>query len=252
MFDNFGPNIARVLEKYWGLFLQGAGYTLLLSFITVFFGTILGSALALMRRSRFKPVSALATGYVELMRGTPLLLQLYFFYFMLPELLPLLNLSKFACVSIALVFNSAAYVCEIVRAGIQAVDPGQTEAARTLGLSARQAMTRIVLPQAVKNILPALGNEFVINIKDSSVLNVIGFSELYFMAKSVAGSSYRYFEVYLIICVVYFVITFTITRLLRLVEKRLDGPDNFAIHGSQTVPEVELKLKRGHFGGHSL
>ena len=221
MFDNFGPNIARVLEKYWGLFLQGAGYTLLLSFITVFFGTILGSALALMRRSRFKPVSALATGYVELMRGTPLLLQLYFFYFMLPELLPLLNLSKFACVSIALVFNSAAYVCEIVRAGIQAVDPGQTEAARTLGLSARQAMTRIVLPQAVKNILPALGNEFVTVIKETSLASTFFVGDLMTQYSTVRGTMFLVLEPLVVVGIIYFLLTFFLSKLVNALERRM-------------------------------
>ncbi len=225
MFDNFGPNIARVLEKYWGLFLQGAGYTLLLSFITVFFGTILGSALALMRRSRFKPVSALATGYVELMRGTPLLLQLYFFYFMLPELLPLLNLSKFACVSIALVFNSAAYVCEIVRAGIQAVDPGQTEAARTLGLSARQAMTRIVLPQAVKNILPALGNEFVTVIKETSLASTFFVGDLMTQYSTVRGTMFLVLEPLVVVGIIYFLLTFFLSKLVNALERRMKASD---------------------------
>ncbi|NLE19549.1 MAG: amino acid ABC transporter permease [Clostridiales bacterium] len=225
MFDNFGPNIARVLEKYWGLFLQGAGYTLLLSFITVFFGTILGSALALMRRSRFKPANALATGYVELMRGTPLLLQLYFFYFMLPELLPLLNLSKFACVSIALVFNSAAYVCEIVRAGIQAVDPGQTEAARTLGLSARQAMTRIVLPQAVKNILPALGNEFVTVIKETSLASTFFVGDLMTQYSTVRGTMFLVLEPLVVVGVIYFLLTFFLSKLVNSLERRMKASD---------------------------
>ncbi|MDD3109698.1 MAG: amino acid ABC transporter permease [Eubacteriales bacterium] len=225
MFTNFFPNLGRVLEKYWALFLQGAGYTLLLSFITVLFGTILGSLLALMRRSPNKIVSGFATGYVEVIRGTPLLLQLYLFYFMLPELLPMLNLSKFACVSIALVINSSAYVCEVVRAGIQAVDFGQTEAARTLGLSARQTMLRIVMPQAVKNILPALGNEFVTVIKETSLASTFFVGDLMTQYSTVRGSMYLVIEPLIVVGAIYFILTFTLSKAVNAFERRLKVSD---------------------------
>ena len=225
MFTNFFPNLGRVLEKYWALFLQGAGYTLLLSFITVLFGTILGSLLALMRRSPNKIVSGFATGYVEVIRGTPLLLQLYLFYFMLPELLPMLNLSKFACVSIALVINSSAYVCEVVRAGIQAVDFGQTEAARTLGLSARQTMLRIVLPQAVKNILPALGNEFVTVIKETSLASTFFVGDLTTQYSTGRGSMYLVIEPLIVVGAIYFILTFTLSKAVNAFERRLKVSD---------------------------
>jgi His/Glu/Gln/Arg/opine family amino acid ABC transporter permease subunit len=225
MFTNFVPNITRVLSKYWVLFLQGMGMTLLLSFITVFFGAILGSILALMRRSRFKPVSGLAIAYVELIRGTPLLLQLYFFYFMLPEILPMLNLSKFACVSIALVINSSAYVCEIVRAGINAVDVGQTEAARTLGLNAGQTMLRIVMPQAVKNILPALGNEFVTVIKETSLASTFFVGDLMTGYNTVRGSMYLVLEPLIVVGVIYFILTFSLSKLVAAFERRLKASD---------------------------
>ena len=151
----------KVWMKYWNLFLQGLGMTLFMGLLTVLISTVFGSLMALMRRSnvgigKFKPLRLIATVYVEIIRGTPILLQLYFFYFMLPTWLPFFNLSEFTCVMTACCVNSTAYVCEIVRAGIQAVDVGQTEAARSLGLNARQTMIHIVLPQAVKNILPAL------------------------------------------------------------------------------------------------
>ena len=171
MFTNLIPNIEKMLGRYSGLFVEGLGYTLLLSLLTVLGGTVLGSLLALMRRSRAVPVRVIATTYVEVVRGTPLLLQLYVFYFMLPEL----NLSKFASIVIALVFNSAAYVCEIVRAGIDAVDPGQTEAARSLGMSGAQGMRRIVLPQALKLTIPPLGNQFIAMLKDTSRVATTGF-----------------------------------------------------------------------------
>lgn len=225
MFTNFAPNMERVLTRYWFLFIQGAGYTLLLSFITVAFGAILGAMLAFMRRSRFKPVSLLATAYVEVIRGTPLLLQLYFFYFILPELFQPLNLSKFACVSIALVINSSAYVCEIVRAGIQAVDYGQTEAARTLGLNARQAMTRIVLPQAVKNILPALGNEFVTVIKETSLASTFFVGDLMTQYSIIKGSMYLVIEPLIVVGIIYFIMTFTLSKLIGVLERRLQVSD---------------------------
>lgn len=225
MFTNFIPNFTRALSRYWALFLEGAGYTLLLSFITVFFGAFLGSLLAFMRRSRFKPLSVFATAYVEVIRGTPLLLQLYFFYFILPELLPMLNLSKFTCVSIALVFNSAAYVCEIVRAGIQAVDYGQTEAARTLGLNARQTMLRIVLPQAVKNILPALGNEFVTVIKETSLASTFFVGDLMTQYNVVKGSMYLVIEPLVVVGIIYFILTFSLSKLIAVLERKLKTSD---------------------------
>ena len=162
--------MGKVWTEYSSLFLHGLWMTLYMGALTVLISTVSGSLMAMMHRSswgigRFKPLHAAAVVYVEVIRGTPILLQLYFFYFMLPQWFPALDLSEFTCVMIACCVNSTAYVCEIVRAGIQAVDAGQTEAARSLGLNSRQAMIHIVLPQAVKNILPALCNEFVAIVK---------------------------------------------------------------------------------------
>ena len=150
-------NIILILEKYWGLFLQGIGVTLMLSAIAVVFGILIGSLLALMRLSkfhigRFRPLDFIATIYVEIIRGTPLLLQLYFFFFLLPMMIPALETSAQFSITLALCLNSGAYVAEVIRAGISAVDKGQTEAARSLGLNSRQTMLKIVFPQAVKNI----------------------------------------------------------------------------------------------------
>lgn len=131
---------------------------------------------------------------------------------------------------------------EIVRGGILSVDKGQFEAAHSIGMTHSQTMAHIVLPQAIRNILPATSNEFVINIKDTSVLNVISVTELFFMSKSAAGNNFRYFEVFLITCIIYFVMTFTVTRILRYFEVLLDGPSVYTIHGSQTVPEAEIRI----------
>jgi putative lysine transport system permease protein len=133
-------------------------------------------------------------------------------------------------------------MAEIVRGGIISIDKGQFEAAHAIGMTHFQTMSCIVLPQAIRNILPALSNEFVINIKDTSVLMVIGVNELFFQSKSAAGNNFRYFEVFLVTCIIYLIMTFTITRILRYFEKRLDGPDVYTIHGSQTVPEAEIKI----------
>lgn len=169
----------------------------------------------------------IAHGYVEIVRGTPILLQLYFFYFLLPMIFPdvLFFQSKFNCVAIALVFNSAAYVSEIIRSGIQAVDRGQSEAARSLGLNGAQTMIRIVLPQAVKNILPALGNEFVMVIKETSLASVFFVGDLMTQYKSLSGALAMVIEPLLIIGVIYFVLTFTLSKLIGLLERRLKASD---------------------------
>lgn len=166
--------IVQIWDRYWMLFMQGLGVTLLLSLVIVIVGTLLGFLLAMLRLSNWKivkirPLNTLAGIYVEIVRGTPMLLQLYFFYFMLPMAFPSMNLSPIVCCAVALCLNSAAYVSEVIRSGIQAVDKGQMEAARSLGLNHRQAMVKVILPQAIKNIMPALGNEFVMMIDQGHI-----------------------------------------------------------------------------------
>ena len=141
--------------------------------------------------------------------------------------------------------NTGAYMAEIIRGGIISVDRGQKEAATAVGMTHWQAMTGVVLPQAVRNIMPSIGNEFVVNIKDSSVLNVISVGELYFMSKSAAGTYARYFEVFFITACIYFVLTFTVTRLLRLIEKKMDGSGHYTICGSQTDSQSAIKVLGG-------
>ena len=145
-------NTMKLLQKYGMNFLNGLGTTLLLALISVAIGCVIGALVAIMRLSKSKVLRSIATVYTEVIRDTPLLLQLYFFYFLLPDILPALKLSKFACITVALVINSGAYMSEVFRSGIQSIDRGQTEAARSLGLSSRQTMMRIVLPQAFKNV----------------------------------------------------------------------------------------------------
>lgn len=220
----------QVWERYWSLFLEGLGMTVYMGLVTVLISTVSGSLMALMRRSRlgvgkFRPISWIATVYVEVIRGTPILLQLYFFYFMLPQWLPFLNLSEFTCVMVACCVNSTAYVCEIVRAGIQAVDIGQTEAARSLGLNSRQTMLNIVLPQAVKNILPALCNEFVAIVKETSLASTFFIGELMTQFKTIQGITFRVLEPLTIIGIIYFLLTFILSKLIALLERRLSASE---------------------------
>lgn len=218
----------KIWNQYWKLFMTGLGMTILMGLLTVLISTVFGSLMAMMRRSkwgigRFKPLNAIAAVYVEVIRGTPILLQLYFFYFMLPQWLPFLNLSEFACVLIACCVNSTAYVCEIVRAGIQAVDIGQTEAARSLGLNGTQTMMKIVLPQAVRNILPALCNEFIAVVKETSLASTFFIGELMTQFKTINGITFRVLEPLTIVGLIYFLLTFVLSKLIAVLERRLSA-----------------------------
>ncbi len=225
MFANIIPNIFTIIEKFPGLFLKGIGYTLLLSLITVLLGTVLGSLVALMRRSKIAPTRWIAIAYTEIIRGTPLLLQLYIFAFLLPALIPALKNANFFNVSVALILNSAGYVSEIIRAGIQAVDNGQTEAARSLGLNSRQTMTHIVFPQAIKNILPALCNEFVTVIKETSLAATFFVGDLMTTYNNIKGIMFLVLEPLIVIGIIYFILTFTLSKAVAVLERRLKASD---------------------------
>lgn len=212
------------LEKYYGYFLSGAEITIVLAFFAVLFGTIMGLGLTLLRRSKFKILRMIGTVYVEFVRGTPLLVQIYIIYIGLPKLLGI-DLSDITTGAIALALNSSAYVSEIIRAGIEAVDKGQMEAARSLGMNQKTAMFNIIIPQAFKNILPALGNEFISVIKESSMVSVIGVAELMYNANTVKGNTALGLEPVIVAAVVYFIITFTLTRALAYVERRMKVSD---------------------------
>ena len=217
-------NIVTVVERYWSLFLSGLGYTLLLALITVVCGTLLGSLIALMRMARFHPLSVVATAFIEVIRGTPLLLQLYVFYFLVPKIMPF-EIGEFTSVSMALVINSTAYVAEIIRAGILAVDRGQTEAARSLGMDSRQTMVRIVMPQAVKNILPALCNEFVAVVKETSLASTFFVGDLMTVFRRINASIFMTLEPLIVVGIIYFVVTFTMSKAVGVLERRLKYSD---------------------------
>lgn len=212
------------LEKYYGYFLRGAEITIVLAFFAVLIGTVLGLFLTLLRRSKLKLINFIATAYVEFVRGTPLLVQIYIIYIGLPKVIGI-DLPDLTVGAIALALNSSAYVSEIIRAGIEAVDKGQMEAARSLGMNEKMAMFQVVIPQAFKNILPALGNEFISVIKESSMVSVIGVAELMYNANTVKGNTALGLEPVVIAAVIYFIITFTLTRVLRYVERRMKASD---------------------------
>jgi putative lysine transport system permease protein len=253
---NFFEWIIYFITKYWSMFLYGTGNTLLISITGTILGFIIGLAIGVIRtmpensrESLFiriirKIFTFFLVAYIEVFRGTPMMVQAMVIFYGIPLATGIHLPVIFAGIFIISI-NTGAYLAEIVRGGILSIDKGQFEAAHTLGMTHTQTMLNIVLPQAIRNIMPALGNEFVINIKDSSVLNVISVSELFFESLGIAGSSYRFFEVFTVTSMIYFVCTFSVTRILRLIEKKLDGPDNFTIHGSQTVPEAEFKLRKG-------
>ena len=215
----------RLLSKYGMNFVNGLGTTLLLAFISVAIGCLIGAIVAIMKLAKNKPLNWIATVYIEIIRDTPLLLQLYFFYFLLPDIMPALKLSKFTCIAVALVINSGAYMSEIFRSGIQSIDRGQTEAARSLGLSASQTMLRIVLPQAFKNVLPAMCNEFVAVTKETSLASTFYVGDLMTQYQTISGKTYLVIEPLIIIGVIYFVVTFTMSKLIAVLERRLKAGD---------------------------
>ena len=217
-----------MITKYSGFFIEGVENTLILSFFTVLFGTILGTLMAMARMSKFVPLKWLATAYIEFFRGTPLMVQLMFIFYGLPMIgvtFPTVSFipdfDRFAAGVVAMSLNSCAYVAEVIRSGIQAVDKGQMEAARSLGFHHKQAMMLVILPQAVRNILPALGNEFVTIIKESSIVSVIGIADLMYRTKGVIAKTYNSLECLAIAALIYFVLTFVGGRLIALMERKM-------------------------------
>lgn len=219
---DFFEKFIKIITRYWDVFLiKGLSTTLALSAIAVFFGAIIGTLLAFGKMGKSRILRGIITAYVEIIRGTPSLLQVYVGYFVVPLLLPSLNVSTYASVAIALTINSSAYVSEVIRSGIQAVDKGQTEAARSLGLTQSQAMIKVVLPQAVKNILPALGNEFITIIKETSLASTFFVGDLMTSYLTVNGKEFLPLQCLLIVGIIYFILTFILGRGVSALERRL-------------------------------
>ncbi|MBQ6221267.1 MAG: amino acid ABC transporter permease [Solobacterium sp.] len=220
-----GPGIIEVFLQYWPLFLNGLIGTLKYAFIAVLFGSMLGIVVAIINMSKNKIVSTIGSIYVNVLRGTPLLVQMYIAYFFIPMAVPALSfLSKEQCVILSLILNSSAYVSEIFRSGINAVDKGQTEAARSLGMSASHTMQKIILPQAVKNILPALANEYIAMIKETSLAGTFMLYELMY-TRTLLANKFLVWQPLFIIAGIYLVVTMVLSALVRAMEKRLSVSD---------------------------
>lgn len=228
---NFFSQVWKIIVNNWQQLLRGTGMTLLISILGTIIGTIIGLLIGVFRTAPKATNKVLAIGqkllgwiinvYIEVFRGTPMIVQSMVIYYGTAQAFGL-NLDRTLAAIFIVSINTGAYMSEIVRGGIFAVDKGQFEAATALGFTHNQTMRKIVLPQVVRNILPATGNEFVINIKDTSVLNVISVVELYFSGNTVATQTYQYFQTFTVIAIIYFILTFTVTRILRIVEKRFD------------------------------
>lgn len=220
-----GPSILDVLFEYWPIFLQGAIGTLKYALIAVSLGSVLGALIALMQLSKNKIVQTIALVYVNVLRGTPLLVQMYLAYFFLPIAIPALNnIDKEVYVLIALILNSSAYVSEIIRSGINSVDFGQTEAARSLGMSSKDTMVKIIFPQAVKNILPALANEYIAMIKETSLAGTFMLYELMY-TRTILANKYLSWQPLFIIAGIYLIMTLVLTSFVKVMEKRLSVSD---------------------------
>lgn len=221
----------KFLGKWGPMYFEGTIVTLEISFLGVFIGLFLGLFVALMRMSKNKVANIISSAYVEIIRGTPLVVQVMLFCYglitLIPAQYPWLK-NSFVLAMVAICINSSAYVSEVIRSGLQSVDKGQMEAARSLGMSPKQAMRHVIIPQAIKIVLPALGNEFVTLIKESAIVAFVGIKDIMYYAKVVSGSSYKTFTAYITAALIYFVIVFTLSKLLQVYERRLNANDSRA------------------------
>ena len=251
---SFLNDVLNIFIKYYPQLLTGVGNTLLIALTSTAAGLALGLLTGVVRtapmsknpvlRALHKLLNAIIAIYVEIFRGTPMMVQsmvIYWGYAFATggSTLPLLP-SGILIVSI----NTGAYMAEIVRGGIISIDRGQFEGAMSIGMTHAQTMFKVIIPQVMRNILPSVSNEFVINIKDTSVLNVIGVTELYYFAGIIKRQNFQTFQTYLVVCILYFILTFTVTRLLRWVERKLDGNENYTIFGSQTDVNAEIHITK--------
>lgn len=244
--------IIKLLSEYSVQFLNGTKNTLIMALTGTLAGFIIGLGIAIIRtipimdtssfikKAILKTVNFLLSAYVEIVRGTPMLVQALIVHY---SLFVKMGIPSLLSAIIIISFNTGAYMAEIVRGGIMSIDKGQFEGAHAIGMSHFQTMFNVILPQAIKNIMPSIGNEFVVNIKDSSVLSVIAITELMFIAKQAGGTYAKFVPAYIICAVIYFILTFTVTRILRFAEKKLQGSNSYTICGSQSDPNAEIHVK---------
>lgn len=243
--DDFWGRVVYLLQQYGSSFLRGAGTTMLIAVISTAVGCLIGFGVGIVQTTPtdkvhpvkyflMKVVRFLLDAYVEIFRGTPMMVQAMFIYYGLAQLFNI-HLGTMEAALFIVSINTGAYMAETVRGGILSIDPGQTEGAKAIGMTHVQTMNAVILPQALRNIMPQIGNNLIINIKDTCVLSVIGTVELFFATKSVAGAMYTYFEAFTITMAIYFVLTFSCSRLLRLWESKMDGPDSYELYDLATT-----------------
>lgn len=257
--STFFSRIGNIIKTYYLSILKGVGYTILVAIVGTIVGLFIGLLIGMYRTLDTPKNKALAvlkkigdvilSIYIEVFRGTPMMVQamVIFWGFALINNGSTMNVTLAGLIIVSI--NTGAYMAEIVRGGIISIDKGQFEGAQAIGMTHSQTMWNIVLPQVLRNIMPSVANEFVINIKDTSVLNVIGFTELFFYGKSIALNTYAIFETYLVVAAIYFVLTFTITRILRLIEKKMDGKKDYQIMGSQNMDAESMLREKQAIGG---
>lgn len=251
---SFLQDVLNIFTKYYPQLLKGVGNTMLLALV----GTVVGLAIGLLTgiirtapmsknpvlRILHKILNAIIAVYVEIFRGTPMMVQSMVIYWGYAFATGGKTLALIPSGILIVSINTGAYMAEIVRGGIISIDKGQFEGAMSIGMTHAQTMFKVIIPQVMRNILPSVSNEFVINIKDTSVLNVIGVTELYYFAGIIKRQTFETFQTYLIVCVLYFILTFTITRLLRLVEKKLAGKETYTVFGSQSNSAAEIHVSK--------
>lgn len=242
--------VIKIIAENWPMFLRGAGLTLLIALVGTIFGAMIGLLAGVIRtipmpergakRILLKVINLILSIYIEFFRGTPMIVQAMVIFYG-SALAFGIDMNVFVAAIFVVSINTGAYMAEIVRGGIVSIEKGQFEAAHAIGMNHLQTMWNVVLPQVIRNILPATGNQFVINIKDTSVLNVISVTELFFVTKSISGNNFRYFESFFVACLIYFVMTFIVTRILLYIEKKLDGSDSYTVIGNDAEVEVAQK-----------
>ena len=245
---NFFNDIGYILANYWKDFLYGVAWTLVISLVATLIGLLLGLIIGIIRtipysKNKFifacqKVLNFILSSYIEVFRGTPMMVQAIVIFWGYAFASGGVTLPLIPSAIVIVSINTGAYIAEIVRGGIIGIDKGQFEAAHALGMNHFQTMVHIVLPQVMKTILPAVSNEFVINIKDTSVLNVIGVTELYFMMAMTVKITAKNFPVYFVGCVVYFILTFTITRIIKLIEKKIQGKQHYSLYSSNAIGDL--------------
>ena len=255
----FFKDVGEILSKYYMYILRGVGNTLLLALTGTILGLLIGILIGIFRtmpvaknkwlRALQKVLNFICSAYIEVFRGTPMMVQAMVIYWGYAfasggNTLPLIP-SGILIVSV----NTGAYMSEIIRGGIISINKGQFEGAQAIGMTHFQLMRYVVLPQVLRNTLPSVSNEFIINIKDTSVLNVIGVTELYFYAGVIRKFNLKIFQTYFIVCVIYFILTFSISRILRLIEKKMDGKKNYTVQGSQNMDADSILREQTATGG---